>query len=161
MGRGSLLLPSSSLCWPRSKRVVDRAQISCCLPRDLKPEMHGECLRRVVRARPAHAPIKGNNTPERGSRLLPQQTVCTADQNSREVERAPFWDSETFGCLASSAIYGRVHAHPTPSRNHWIPLQAQLHDCWMPDMQRAGFHICAERERLVQGRSERFCSSRR
>jgi hypothetical protein len=39
MGRGSLLLPSSSLCWPRSKRVVDRAQISCCLPPDLKPEM--------------------------------------------------------------------------------------------------------------------------
>ena len=39
MGRGSLLLPSSSLCWPRSKRVVDRAQICCCLPPDLKPEM--------------------------------------------------------------------------------------------------------------------------
>jgi hypothetical protein len=39
MGRGSLLLPSSSLCWPRSKRVVDRAQICCCLPSDLKPEM--------------------------------------------------------------------------------------------------------------------------
>ena len=39
MAPGSLLLPSSSLCWPRSKRVVDRAQICCCLPRDLKPEM--------------------------------------------------------------------------------------------------------------------------
>jgi hypothetical protein len=36
MGRGSLLLPSSSLCWPRTKRVVDRAQICCCLPPDLK-----------------------------------------------------------------------------------------------------------------------------
>ena len=39
MAPGSLLLPSSSLCWPRSKRVVDRAQICCCLPSDLKPEM--------------------------------------------------------------------------------------------------------------------------
>ena len=39
MGRGSLLLPSSSLCWPRSGRGTEMQQICCCLPRDLKPEM--------------------------------------------------------------------------------------------------------------------------
>jgi hypothetical protein len=49
MGRGSLLLPSSSLCWPRSKRVVDRAQICCCLPPDLKPEMGPTQIRSEVR----------------------------------------------------------------------------------------------------------------
>ena len=39
MGRGSLLLPSSSLCWPRSGRGTEMQQICCCLPSDLKPEM--------------------------------------------------------------------------------------------------------------------------
>ena len=48
MGRGSLLLPSSSLCWPRNGRGTEMQQICCCLPRDLKPEMgprHTGCSR--------------------------------------------------------------------------------------------------------------------
>ena len=47
MGRGSLLLPSSSLCWPRSGRGTEMQQICCCLPRDLRwvPDSRIQSLR--------------------------------------------------------------------------------------------------------------------
>eukprot|EP01049_Picozoa_sp_SAG25_P005360 SAG25_NODE_365_length_9126_cov_7.904952_2_plen_221_part_00 len=47
MGRGSLLLPSSSLCWPRSKRVVDRRAQICLEIRSLRwvPDSRIQSLR--------------------------------------------------------------------------------------------------------------------